>query len=188
MFPRRILSTAVLTAAIALVPVTADAVATPHAQPALRAAGAVHHRVTGAHRIPVHHRVRVVPAGQRVDLGHGGWMTLTDTERCVGDADGFSCKSVVDGNQPPGTVGLQSFGDSTRTLYSPLYIGPGKAARMTVAVDGVTYRARVVTLAGDPGYATGYAWVANDGAPAGKSDSRPEVTVYDAAGTVLAKL
>ena len=118
-------------------------------------------------------------------LGHGAWMTLTRTERCAGYGTGSSCKSVVDGNQAPGSVGLQTFGDSDRTLYSPLYIGPGKAARMVVGTDGGTYRARVVTLAGHPGYATGYAW----GAPvSGGPPARVHVVVYDAAGRVLARL
>lgn len=81
----------------------------------------------------------------------------------------------------PGTVSLQSFGEEHGTLYSPLYIGPGRAARMTVTAGTETLEARVVTLAGRPGYATGYVWGA-----AGDMDERT-VTVYDAAGRVLAR-
>jgi hypothetical protein len=127
--------------------------------------------------------VEVVKAGATVRIGHGATMVLTDSQRCVDDGQGGStCKSVVDGNQPPGTVGIQVFGEAGRTLYSPLYIGSGRAARMTVTQDGATHAAQVVTLAGNPGYATGYAWVAGSADPA----DVPQVTVYDAAGTVLA--
>ncbi len=127
--------------------------------------------------------VEVVKAGQPVDAGHGVTLTLTRTQRCVLTEDGSgSCKSVVDGNQPAGTVSVQIIGDSTGALYSPLYIGAGKAARMTVTEDGTTYDAQVVTLPGRPGYSTGYAW----GAPTGDPFDQPVVTVYNAAGTVLA--
>ncbi|MFD5025263.1 hypothetical protein [Streptomyces sp. NPDC058373] len=125
--------------------------------------------------------VVVVGPGERVELGRGYAMTLTRAERCVGSADGHICKSVTDGNQPPGTVSLQSFSEGARTLYSPLYIGPGRAARMTVATAGRTLEAQVVTLPGRPGYATGHVWGATD-----ESADRT-VTVYDAAGRVLAR-
>jgi hypothetical protein len=175
MSPSRILSVAALAAATALAPVTAYATGTPPAHTATAHSRAADH--------PSSQPVLVVRPGQRIDLGHGGWMTLTSSERCVGVADGYSCKSVTDGNQPPNTVSVQISGSSAGTLYSPLYIGPGQAARMTVQVAGGTYQARVVTLAGHPGYATGYVW--------GKADSStavPKITVYDASGRVLARL
>ncbi|MFD6836441.1 MULTISPECIES: hypothetical protein [Streptomyces] len=123
----------------------------------------------------------VVAPGEKVELGHGYAMTLTREERCVGSAGGRICKSVTDGNQPAGTVSLQSFGEEGRTLYSPLYVGPGRAARMTVTAAGRTLEARVVALAGRPGYATGYVWSAAED-PADRT-----VTVYDATGRVLAR-
>jgi hypothetical protein len=129
--------------------------------------------------------VLVVRPGQLVSAGHGQYLKLTRSERCVGTPpeDWATCKSVVDGNQPAGTVSLQTVGDASGSLYSPLYVGDGRAARMTVTAGGVTYEVRVVTLAGHPGYATGYVW----GAPSGAGDM-PQVTVYDATGTVLAHL
>lgn len=130
--------------------------------------------------------VLVVRPGQLVNAGHGQYLKLTRAERCLGvPSEGWAtCKSVTDGNQPAGTVSLQSTGDATGALYSPLYIGDGRAARMTVTSGGVTYQVRVVTLGGHPGYATGYVW----GAPASFPGGTPEVTVYDASGTVLAHL
>jgi hypothetical protein len=104
----------------------------------------------------------------------------------VGYGSGSSCKNIMDGNQPAGTVSLQTFGDQARTLYSPLYIGPEYPARMTVQVGGAIYEARVVTLKDRPGYATGYAWGAPAGLPSGGPASWPKVTVYDASGKVVA--
>lgn len=126
--------------------------------------------------------VRVVKPGQVLDLGGGRRMRLTRTERCFGTPSelSFNCKSVVDGNQPAGTVGVQASG----TFYSPLYIGDGPVARMTLTSGGVTYQVHVVTLAGHPGYATGYVW----GAPTTGFPVTPVVKVYDAAGKVLAHL
>lgn len=136
--------------------------------------------------------VRVVPSGRIVDLGHQMWMTLTANQRCAGlgshSQGGFTCKSVTDGNQGQDSVGIQVAGYPTGTFYTPLYIGSGTAARMTITVDGKVYRATVVTLAGHPGYATGYLW-----GPPNLSTSPAKgrlfgetVTVYDAQGKVLA--
>ncbi|MFG1805650.1 hypothetical protein [Streptomyces sp. NPDC049040] len=188
----RIVASAVALAAAATAgAVTAHAdAAPPAAAPAPRAAVApAVASATTAHaaKAPAAAGVRVVRPGQLVDAGHGQYLKLTRTERCVGTPpeDWFTCKSVVDGNQPAGTVGVQSSGDASGTLYSPLYIGDGRVARMTLTVQGVTRQVQVVTLAGHPGYATGYVW----GAPvAGFPGGTPEITVYDAAGTVLAQL
>ncbi|CAG6397780.1 hypothetical protein NMG29_00570 [Streptomyces cocklensis] len=188
----RILASAVALAAAGTVAAatahSASAVPTPAAAPAAHraaAAPAAAHAAAPA-KPAAAPRVLVVRPGQLVNAGHGQYLKLTRTERCVGTPpeDWSTCKSVVDGNQPAGTVSLQSSGDASGTLYSPLYIGDGRAARMTVTVQGATYDARVVTLGGHPGYATGYAW----GAPtSGFPGEKPEVTVYDAAGTVLAQ-
>ncbi|QMU73028.1 hypothetical protein [Streptacidiphilus sp. P02-A3a] len=149
--------------------------------------------------------VRVVPAGQDLDFGHQIWMRLTDARACEGMGPAatraYSCNSVTDGNQPQGTVSMRESGDATGTLYSPLYLGPGDAARMTVTVHGGTHRATVVTLAGHPGYATGYLWLplgargagdngaGDNGAGGSGVGGNPtvQVTVYDAQGNALAE-
>ncbi len=129
--------------------------------------------------------VQVVRPGQPVDTGHGVDLKLTRSESCVGTPDLWNCSSVTNGNQPPGTVSVRTQGDSTGTLYAPLYIGSGKVARMTVTSQGATYDVQVVRLAGHPGYAGGYVWGAPDTSGPG---AFPQVTVYDAAGHVLASL
>jgi hypothetical protein len=136
--------------------------------------------------------VRLVPSGKTVDFGRQLWMKLTAGERCVGvgpdSGGGSSCKSVTDGNQGEGTVSLQSMGDADGQMLSPLYIGTGQAVRMTVEQQGKVYPVHVVSLAGHPGYATGYVWT-----PSVPLDPKNplksvqvKITVYDARGQVLA--
>lgn len=191
MTSRTLASAVALAAAATLAGAAAHASAAPAPAPARQAAaapaavpaGAAAPAGTAAAKTPA---VRVVRPGELVNAGHGQYLELTRTERCVGTPpeDWFTCKSVVDGNQPAGTVGVQSSGDAAGTLYSPLYIGEGRAARMTLTVQGATYEVQVVTLGGRPGYATGYVW----GAPGtGLPGEMPKITVYDAAGTVLAR-
>ncbi|WP_052396884.1 hypothetical protein [Streptomyces sp. NRRL F-5123] len=169
-------------ASAAPAPAAAEAPAKAPAQAAPAKAAPVQAAPAEAAKTP---GVLVVRPGQLVNAGHGQYLELTRSERCLGEpSEGWAtCKSVVDGNQPAGTVSLQSTGDASGTLYSPLYIGDGRAARMTVTADGVTYQVQVVALGGHPGYATGYVW----GAPSsGFPGDTTEVTVYDASGTVLA--
>lgn len=71
-------------------------------------------------------------------------------------------------------------------MYTPLYTGDGRPARMTVTAGGVTYDVQVLTLAGHPGYASGHVWGAPLTDPPGTGNLH--VTVYDAAGGVLARL
>ncbi len=192
----KILSIAVLSGAAVLTPVVANALDAPvaghsavasHPVTAAQPATAVPHPVAKPQPKPL--PVIFVRPGQRLDIGHGAWMTLSHTERCLNDGTTTTCTNIMDGNQPPGTVSVRTWGDRARTLYSPLYIGPGKAARMTVEAGGRTYQAHVVTLADYPGYATGYVWAAPMPQKAtGGPSSRLEVTVYDASGRVLARL
>ncbi|MFE6719454.1 hypothetical protein ACFVDU_17985 [Streptomyces albidoflavus] len=129
--------------------------------------------------------VRTVRAGEPVEIGRGQVLTLSEDQVCHHDTTepgggvDDACKSVSDGNQAAGSVSIQSSG----TLLRPLYIGPGRAARMTVEVDGEVHRARVLTLEGNPGYAVGYAW----GAGVPFDGPTPKVRVSDAEGELLAE-
>ncbi|MDH6187127.1 hypothetical protein M2168_000159 [Streptomyces sp. CZ24] len=129
--------------------------------------------------------VRTVRAGEPVEIGRGQVLTLSTDQVCHRDTTEpgggveDTCKSVSDGNQASGSVSIQSSG----TLLRPLYIGPGRAARMTVEVDGEVLRAQVLTLEGDPGYAVGYAW----GAGVSFDGPTPKIRVSDAEGELLAE-
>lgn len=165
MYPSKILSAAVLAATAAATMLTAGSAhaAAPRALPS---------------------DPQIVRPGEVVEVGHGIDLQLTKTQRCVGTPDAWGCNSVVNGNQPPGTVSVRVQGDSVGTLYSPLYIGHGTAARILVVSEGETYDVHIVTLAGHPGFASGYVW----GAPETDPNDVPQITVYDKAGRVLAEL
>jgi len=162
-------------AATLLVPVNAyaaQAAARPASAPAAAAAAA-------SAAAPI-----VVRPGQKLDIGHGMWLTLTAAQVCTGDSTGVqNCSSVTNGNQAPGSVSLETSGDTTGTLYRALYLGSG-AARMTVEDGTHSYRLRLVTLPGHPGYAVGYGWGAAQASPSAK----PGAQVYSAAGKLLASL
>ncbi|MGW4972696.1 hypothetical protein ACWEP3_22465, partial [Streptomyces albidoflavus] len=129
--------------------------------------------------------VRTVGAGEPVEIGRGQVLTLGADQVCHRDTTEpgggveDTCKSVSDGNQAAGSVSIQSSG----ALLRPLYIGPGRAARMTVEVDGEVLRAQVLTLEGNPGYAVGYAW----GSGVSFDGPTPKVRVSDAEGKLLAE-
>ncbi|MFJ6212021.1 hypothetical protein ACIQGZ_01565 [Streptomyces sp. NPDC092296] len=164
-------------------PVDPVAAATVADQPSVGAAAAPG-ATAGRSAAPT---VRVVAEGKRFAVGLGQRMYLTRSERCLVEGHGRpECKSVGDGNQQAGSVSLQTLGDSRRALYTPLYIGPARVARITVAVAGRTLDAQVVTLPGRPGYASGYVV-----GPTLDKDARPGsvvVTVYDQAGRIVARL
>ncbi|MCX3061536.1 hypothetical protein [Streptomyces beihaiensis] len=137
----------------------------------------------------------VAKSGERVEIGHGRWMTLTADQVCLGQTQTQGqgqgqggtplCKFTANGNQATGTVSDQTDGDASRTLYRPLYIGPGTPAHITVEWAGKEHAAQIVTLPGHPGYATAYLW----GPPASTATAdRVKITVYDAQGHVLASL
>lgn len=129
--------------------------------------------------------VRVLRPGQIIGVGQDTRLRLEPDRRCLsvpGAPGGWNCKSVTDGNQAAGTVGLQSQGDGSGTLYTPLYVGGGTVARMSVTVRGRVYPLRVARLAGRPGFATGFGRAPS----AGLGAADVTVSVYDASGRVLA--
>lgn len=130
---------------------------------------------------------RVVQPGRPFSIGAGRRMKLEPSQRCFQDRDAaWICEDVMTRNQPVSTVSSQNLGSQHATVYAPLYVGPGLPTRMTVTVEGHTYAAQVVSLAGHPGYAVGY----TAGPPPHHPGSFPElkIMVYDATGHVLASL
>lgn len=195
---RRRIAVAAVIAAVAAVPVAVTALRHGEA-PATSAPVAVadrpsapvspHHTPAPARSGPAVPKVRVVKPGVAFDIGLGQRMYLLPSERCVLDERAQpGCKSVNDGNQAPGTVGLQSYGNQHGTLYTPLYIGSGTPARITVETGGRVLNATVVTLAGHPGYASGYVVGPALVGARPKGFHSATVTVYDRSGRVLARL
>ncbi|MFG1805652.1 hypothetical protein [Streptomyces sp. NPDC049040] len=103
---------------------------------------------------------RVVAPGEPVDVGGGRRLRLTPAELCADrrDGAGWVCKdeSNKDGNQPSGSVNVQSGGHPGGMGFVVVYRGAAAAARVAVVIGGRTWLAPVVTLAGRPGWAAGY--------------------------------
>ncbi|MEU3300152.1 hypothetical protein ABZ729_10070 [Streptomyces sp. NPDC006678] len=138
--------------------------------------------------------VRLVEAGERIDTGRGNMIWLTADGRLVADVRGDTWghlaqpRTVLGPDAPDAAIDAVSFAEPAGTLYVGVYRGPGRLARATVHVGGVTLNAKVVTLAGGPGWAAFYV----DGPPrAGEKARVPAVitlTGYAADGTVLAHM
>ncbi|SEN46825.1 hypothetical protein [Actinacidiphila rubida] len=172
--------------------------ASPVAPAAAPTAPATTARPTPPHssvKVTIQPSAEVVRPGEVVELDTDTRLRLDATRRCLSFGHGpWECKSVADGNQAANSVSLQSAGSAGVTVYTPLYIGSGTAASMTVTAGGTTVVLKVVTLPGRPGYATGYGTGPSpDGGGPGSAAGRSpladvKVTVYDAKGLVLASL
>lgn len=70
--------------------------------------------------------IKVSP-GERVDIGGGAYLTLSAQEKCVTFSDDVNfpqCKSLTDGNQARGSVGLQGRGGEAGTYVTGVYSAP----------------------------------------------------------------
>ncbi|WP_199923307.1 hypothetical protein [Streptomyces sp. NRRL F-5123] len=135
--------------------------------------------------------VRVVAPGKAFGIGDGDRMRVTAGERCVDGDDGASwdCRDETnaDGNQPPESVNVQSYGYAGGMRYLLVYRGTHMPARMGVTFGGRVRPATVVTLAVHPGWVGGYLDVPSAAAAQDPYDT-PGVTVWDAAGRVIASM
>ncbi|WP_146608162.1 hypothetical protein [Streptomyces sp. NTH33] len=127
-------------------------------------------------------------SGEMVAVGRDNTVWLTSqglfqgTSKSSGTTKDWTLK-VAD--VPNGKVSAIVAGDSSGMLWAGLYHGPGKPDKVTVKVDGRTMAAKVITLAGTPGWAAFYTadtHAITKGAPA------PVITVKSADGTVLAEM
>lgn len=183
----------VLAAVAAVGVVTAGTALGPHASRPAEAHHATSAPVLPATAVPPlgldWPAVRVIEPGRVLDLGGGGRLRITSAERCVDwhDGVGWECRdeSDKDGNQPPDSMNVQSYGYGTGVRYLLTYRGAGTPARMAVTVEGRTWPAQVLVPAGRPGWAAGYVDVPTSSA---RHDTFPPLalTTWDAQGRVLA--
>ncbi|MFJ6632578.1 hypothetical protein ACIQMR_14455 [Streptomyces sp. NPDC091376] len=134
--------------------------------------------------------VRVVRAEERIDAGRGNsfWVTADgslvwqEAERKGRPFSLASAKLLKDPTLP--LMYAMTSAKPTGNLYIGVYRGPHKLAKVTVEVNGVTLNAKVVTLAGNPGWAAFY--VNGPSTFGGKPGPDKWHTGYAADGTVLA--
>ncbi|MFJ6632580.1 hypothetical protein ACIQMR_14465 [Streptomyces sp. NPDC091376] len=136
--------------------------------------------------------VRLVEAGERIDTGRGTTIWLTADGRLVADVPGDTegrfaqPKSVLGTDVPDTTIDAVSLAEAAGTLYVGFYRGPGQLARATVQAGGATLNAKVVTLAGNPGWAAFYVDASTRPGEAARGPAVITLTGHAADGTVLA--
>jgi hypothetical protein len=89
-----------------------------------------------------------VDPGERVDIGGGAYLTLSSQQKCVTFADepGFAqCKSLTDGNQARGSVGMQGRGDATGSYVTGIYTA-SDAAKIVYTHGGSHWVMTIVKL------------------------------------------
>ncbi|MEU9298685.1 hypothetical protein [Streptomyces sp. NPDC048266] len=133
-------------------------------------------------------QVQVVEAGEKVALGRDNMMWLTGQGMFLVNPkfSGTTKGRLLDASKvPSGKISATTSGDTSGTLHAGIYRGPGKAARITVAIGSRTLNTRVITLAGGPGWAAFYA----DDTQGGTINVPAlTITVQAADGTILAWL
>ncbi|GGP92748.1 hypothetical protein [Streptomyces roseolilacinus] len=132
---------------------------------------------------------RIVAPGERVDVGGGRKVWLTEDGKRWADSEGFeNFRSVVDGNVDRSRPGVshQSEGDRNAVFHSGLYYGTEDAARIELTdATGRKTTATLLELPGEPDWGVWYATT-----PPGRSDGGgggERLALYDAAGRLLAE-
>lgn len=137
---------------------------------------------------------RVVDPEERIDVGGGNstWLTTSGyhfVQNAAQHGAQFG-KAVLFRDFPVGTVDIRAYEGRGSNLYTGAYRGNGVVARVTVEVAGRTLEAKLLTLAGSPGWSAFY--VDGPVVPLPQSKLDPPFTapvkVYAADGTVLASL
>lgn len=131
--------------------------------------------------------VRVMQSGERVPLDQTSTLWLTDEGVFLAapQSSGTSHTTLRRAAEvPSGRLSATTSGDSTGTLCVGIYRGPGRAVRVTISIGSTTLNARVLTLAGSPGWAAFYA---NRIQSSTSDRTAPlSITVRASDGTVLA--
>ncbi|MFB7242380.1 hypothetical protein CW362_15955 [Streptomyces populi] len=183
-------------AAVALItaPTAAYGAPTGKAAPAARSA---HAAVRPAH-VPALPVVKTAPTARIVAPGEhvtepGGaefWLTAEGKHWTTPDDPSPQFRSVVDGNIDRGTPGVSAQVEGTAqghfTLSGLYYGGKGTASTVTVRTTAGTLHAKLLELAGDPGWGVWY--VGADLPATGEGLTVKHVVVRDTTGRVYSRL
>jgi hypothetical protein len=146
-------------------------------------------RVTSPSGLPMA-TVRVVTAGERVEVAHGIKIWLTeDGAHWSSPADsGPLFSSVKEGADEPGVTVQQEGAGDWGYFLSGVYRGKREAARVEIETTEGQVAGTALTLAGGPHWGVWYAMVSapKPVAPGRPVDVTRRVTVYDSAGGVTA--
>ncbi|MFI0964211.1 hypothetical protein ACH4S8_22780 [Streptomyces sp. NPDC021080] len=188
---------ALLTAPTAAYGAPARKAAPAAARTAATAARSAHVSVLSAHAraLPVARTAptaRIVAPGEHVEEPGGAefWLTPEGKHWTTPDDPDPRFRSVVDGNIDLGTPGVSAQTEGTAqghyTLSGLYYGGKGTASRVTVRTTAGTLHAKLLELAGDPGWGVWY--VSTDLSAPGEDFAVHHVVVRDTAGQVYSRL
>ncbi|MGI5380809.1 hypothetical protein ACQEV2_42940 [Streptomyces sp. CA-251387] len=130
--------------------------------------------------------VKVVAPGERIaGAGNKLWLTAKGLHVVAPKSSGTDKPDVMRvADVLPGKVSTIARGGASGVLWAGIYRGPVTATtKVTVKLGARTLQAKVVTLAGKPGWGAYYVLAAK-----GKADMKPSITVQDADGAILASL
>jgi hypothetical protein len=134
--------------------------------------------------------VRVVTAGERVEVAHGIkiWLTEDGAHWSTAAGSGPLFSSVKDGADEPGVTVQQEGAGDWGYFLSGVYRGKREAARVVIETTAGQVPGTALTLAGGPRWGVWYAMVSTPKsvAPGRPVDVTRRVTVYDSAGGVTA--
>ncbi|MCX5233413.1 hypothetical protein [Streptomyces sp. NBC_00233] len=132
-------------------------------------------------------QVQVVGSGEKVALSPATtmWLTGQGLNVVAPKSSGTDKPDVMRvADVVPGKVSTTARGDASGVLWSGIYRGPVTATtKVIIKLGARTLQAKVVTLAGKPGWGAYYAFDAK-----GMADVKPSITVQGADGTILASL
>ncbi|MFD5817278.1 hypothetical protein [Streptomyces sp. NPDC127038] len=182
--------------AVALITAPTSAYGAPSHRAASASAGPAAVTALAAHA-PARPAARTAPTARIVAPGEhvaepGGaefWLTPEGKHWTTPDDPEPQFRSVVDGNIDLGTPGVSAQSEGTAaghwTLSGLYWGGKGTASRVTVRTTAGTLHAKLLELAGDPGWGVWY--VSTDVAP-GQDFSLRHVVVRDTVGRVYSRL
>ncbi|MFF4133907.1 hypothetical protein ACFY1B_20620 [Streptomyces mirabilis] len=134
--------------------------------------------------------VRVVTAGERVEVAHGIkiWLTEDGAHWSTAAGSGPLFSSVKDGADEPGVTVQQEGAGDWGYFLTGVYRGKREAARVVIETTAGQVPGTALTLAGGPRWGVWYAMVSTPKsvAPGRPVDVTRRVTVYDSAGGVTA--
>ncbi|MFF8512793.1 hypothetical protein ACF064_32445 [Streptomyces sp. NPDC015492] len=126
----------------------------------------------------------VMAAGEKVPFGRGHSMWLTDGSLSVVAPKPMSDVRMTVEEVPWGHISATATANTSGTLWTGIYRGPGRPARVTIVADGRTPTVRAATLPGNPDW---IAFVADDPNPVDSTQALT-MTVQAGDGTILASL
>ncbi|MCX5233411.1 hypothetical protein [Streptomyces sp. NBC_00233] len=118
---------------------------------------------------------QVVSPGERIAVaGNKLWLTGQGLNVVAPKSSGTDKPDVMRvADVVPGKVSTTARGDASGVLWSGIYRGPVTATtKVTIKLGARTLQAKVVTLAGKPGWGAYYAFDAK-----GMADVKPSITV-----------